>query len=311
MAHCLACGAKDLVVWAEAVDAEYHSVPERFTYWQCLACGCLSIDPCPVGRLAEIYPSSYYSFSRHAASLLERVKRALDRRLLRSVLRGCPADALAVLDVGGGTGWMLDEARRADLRVRDTVVVDIDGTARAAAEAAGHRFFAGGIEEFPVTERFDLVLMLNIIEHVQDPVAVLRSAGQRLKAGGRILLKTPNYDSLDARLFRRSYWGGLHCPRHWVLFTPDALRSAAARAGLEVQRLELTQGAPFWAWSVLDALERRGWILVSTRRPMHRHPLAPLLLSLFGVVDLLRRPFMTTSQMFLVLARPDSDQISP
>jgi 2-polyprenyl-3-methyl-5-hydroxy-6-metoxy-1,4-benzoquinol methylase len=311
MTPCLACGSMSLEPWATARDAEYHAVPERFSYGLCRDCGCLSIDPVPAGRLAEIYPSSYYSFARQDASFIERLKLYLDRRLLRSVLGGCPGESLAVLDVGGGTGWMLDQARGADPRVRDTLVVDLDPSARPFAEAAGHRFVAGRIEDLAGDERFDLVLLLNLIEHVADPVGVLRSLGARLKPGGRILLKTPNHDSLDARLFRHAYWGGLHCPRHWVLFTPAALRLAAARAGLVVQRQSLTQGAPFWAWSVLDALERRGFVRVDAARPMHRHPLVPLLLALFGALDLARSPFMATSQMFAVLGpMPDTGPIT-
>jgi hypothetical protein len=37
---------------------------------------------------------------------------------------------------------------------------------------------------------------------------------------------------------------------------------------------------------------------------MHRHPLVPGLLALFGAFDLLRGPFMSTSQMFVILGRP-------
>ena len=96
--------------------------------------------------------------------------------------------------------------------------------------------------------------MLNLIEHVEDPVAVLAAVGRLLTPQGRILLKTPKHASLDAQLFRRSYWGGLHCPRHWVIFTPGSLESTARRAGLAVQTLEETQGAPFWCWSVLAGL---------------------------------------------------------
>jgi 2-polyprenyl-3-methyl-5-hydroxy-6-metoxy-1,4-benzoquinol methylase len=308
MTRCLACGSEHLTHWTTATDAEYQAVPDSFSYLRCGDCDCLSIEPCPANRLAEIYPPTYYSFSPRAASLAERIKLALDRRLLRSVLRRLPGEELAVLDVGGGTGWMLDQARSADPRVDATVVVDIDEQARAPAEAAGHRFVAGRIEEARGIGPFDLVLMLNLIEHVQDPVAVLRSIGRQLRPGGRILVKTPNHDSLDARLFRHSYWGGLHCPRHWVVFTPAAMRTAARRAGLEVLELELTQGAPFWTWSVLDALQRRGWVRISRERPMHAHPLVPLLLAFFGAVDLLRGAFMNTSQMFVVLGAASASQ---
>ncbi len=212
----------------------------------------------------------------------------------------------AALDIGGGTGWMLNEARRVEPRLKTTVIVDIDAQAQGLATANHHQFVASRIENFTTDQRFDLVLMLNLIEHVADPVAVLAAVGRLLTPQGRILLKTPNHASLDAQLFRQSYWGGLHCPRHWVIFTPASLESAARRAGLAVQTLEETQGAPFWCWSVLAGLARRGWILVSAQRPMVQHPLAPVLIALFAAFDFVRRPLMGRSgrglsQLFVVL----------
>jgi 2-polyprenyl-3-methyl-5-hydroxy-6-metoxy-1,4-benzoquinol methylase len=305
MIACRICGAAHTTRWCEASDAEYHTTAESFTYWRCTECGSLSIDPCPSDRLAEIYPSTYYSFAPARASAVERVKLWLDRCMLRDVLRNVPGTALAALDVGGGTGWMLDQARRCEPRLRRTVVVEMDAQARAAALAAGHEFVACRIEEFTTAERFDLILMLNLVEHVADPVSVLAAAGCWLTPHGRILVKTPNPDSLDARLFRSSYWGGLHCPRHWALLTPAGMRLAARRAGLTVGRMQLTQGGAFWTWSVLAALARRGVVRVERERPMWRHPLAPPLLAAFAALDLLRRPFMSTSQMFVELSRTD------
>ncbi len=313
---CLACGSGQRTHWCNATDVEYQSVADRYAYWRCLDCASLSIDPCPVQRLAEIYPPNYYSFTGSAPSLLERFKLAFDRRLLQSILRKFSGGTLAALDIGGGTGWMLNEARRVEPRLKTTVIVDIDAQAQDLAAAAGHRFVASRIEDFSTDQRFDLVLMLNLIEHVADPVAVLAAVGRLLTPQGRILLKTPNHASLDAQLFRQSYWGGLHCPRHWVIFTPASLESAAGRAGLSVERLELTQGAPFWCWSVLAGLARRGWITITARRPMAQHPLAPLLMALFAAFDFLRRPLMgrsglATSQMFAVLAANKSGQGGP
>jgi len=302
---CRACGATGLEPWCEAGDAEYGTPTGRYAYLLCGDCGALSIDPCPVDRLAEIYPDSYYSYAGGGRGLAERVKLALDRRLLRSVLAPLAGARLAALDVGGGTGWMLDEARAVEPRLARTVVLDIDERARGAAEAAGHEFVARRVEEFTTGERFDLIVMLNLVEHVADPVGVLAAAGSMLRPGGRILVKTPNHDSLDARLFRHRYWGGLHCPRHWVIFTPDSFRRAAARAGLVVHELRLTQGAPFWAFSVLASLAAAGLARIGPGRPMVRHPLMPWLTVAFGALDLLRAPVSRTSQMFAILGRAE------
>jgi hypothetical protein len=65
--------------------------------------------------------------------------------------------------------------------------------------------------------------------------------------------------------------------------------------------LELTQGAPFWAVSVLEWLDSRQLVRVSRDRPMCRHPLFGPLLALFAAIDLARKPFARTSQMFAYL----------
>ena len=185
MRSCLACGGRELDFWAEAEDIEYRSVAERFTYWRCPACDSLSIDPVPADRLAEIYPPDYYSFAAQADSIPQRVKQWLDRRAMRRLCRSIPGESLRALDVGGGSGFMLDLLRRAEPRVRSGTVVDIDAGAEALARRAGHEFFLGDIEAFPLGTRFDVVLMINLIEHVRDPGAVLVKARELLAPGGR------------------------------------------------------------------------------------------------------------------------------
>lgn len=306
MPICLACGDTRMSPWAEAHDVEYYAVADSFAYLRCEACGSLSISPVPENRLSEIYPSTYYSFSAKDAgkSLPLRIKLALDRRLFRNVFRRIgDRPSYAALDVGGGTGWLLEQAKQAEPNLKRTMVVDIDSSARDIALAAGHEYFHGRIEDFATDDKFDLVLMLNLIEHVRDPVSMLKKAGEMLAPGGLILIKTPNCDALDARLFRHRNWGGYHCPRHWVLFSPDSFRQAAQKAGLQVDALHLTQGAPFWAVSVLHWMKMRGWVTISYDRPVVRHKLYTPLLLAFAAFDFIRRPLMKTSQMFVILRR--------
>jgi SAM-dependent methyltransferase len=180
----------------------------------------------------------------------------------------------------------------------------MDPRAEAHARRQGHGYFCGRIEDFEAAERFDLVLLLNLIEHVADPERVLARLRAALSEHGVILVKTPNHDSLDARCFRRHNWAGYHCPRHWVLFERESFRALAARAGLAVRELRYTQGAAFWANSVLFALAERGLVSITRERPAMSHPLFPLLAAPFAAFDLARaacggRP----SQMFVTLTR--------
>ncbi len=143
--------------------------------------------------------------------------------------------------------------------------------------------------------------MLNLIEHVDNPGELLLKARSLLSPDGVVLVKTPNIDSLDARLFRHKNWGGYHCPRHWVLFDRDNFESLVKRSGLRVEHHRYTQGAPFWTTSLLYALSRNGWIRVSRDRPVPKHPLYPILNVTFGSIDLLRSMVSKTSQMQVVL----------
>jgi SAM-dependent methyltransferase len=301
--RCPVCGSDETRPFARGWDVEYRTTAQIFVYLQCTHCDAVFLFDPPVDRLAQIYPPTYYSFAGWNDSLVQRIKKWLDARLFRQLVQALPGARLTVLDVGGGNGWLLSLVREQDARVAETHEVDLDAAARASAEAAGHVFHCQRIEDFSSPQQFDLVIMLNIIEHVADPGLVLRRVAGLLSPHGVALIKTPNTDTLDRRLFQRHNWNGLHCPRHWVLFTAPGFLRLARQSGLESVWLRYTQGAPQWAGSVLGWLADRGWVSITAERPMHRHPLHAPLLGLAAAVDFARGPFMKTAQMFVLLRR--------
>ncbi|NNL65150.1 MAG: class I SAM-dependent methyltransferase [Myxococcales bacterium] len=310
--RCLACGSTDARPHDRSWDLEYRTSPERFDFLRCDACGVVFIDPVPSDRLAEIYPDNYYAYASDAESVPERVKRWLDRRRYRKLLRALPGDALSVLDVGGGDGIQLDLAREADPRVSFSQLVDLDPRAVERARDRGHAAHCGPVEGFASQRRFDLVILLNLIEHVADPGALLRKVRGLLSERGRILIQTPNTDSLDARWFRHADWGGYHCPRHWALFDRDGFTRLAHASDLSVAAFGYSQGAPFWALSLLFWLERRGWVAIDARRPAMSHPLYPPLAAVFAGFDLVRaRLGGRPSQMVFELAAQPLDRPAP
>ncbi len=299
---CPACDGDTARRWALARDVEYRTTDEEFDYYRCASCGVVFIDPMPVDRLGQIYPPNYYAYSAEERSFVHRIKDALDALRFRRILSGLSGTRLSVLDVGGGDGRQLDVVRGLDSRVTFTQVVDLDPEARTRAVSRGHHYFCGRVEDFATDDRFDLILLINLIEHVSEPGEVLRTLRRHLTPQGTVLIKTPNTDSWDARLFRHRDWGGYHCPRHWVLFDRRNFTKLAEESGFVVRRFSYTQGAPFWSTSVLAALARRGWVTISAERPVTRHPLFPLLASVFAGLDLVRmRMGGRPSQMFLEL----------
>ena len=121
------------------------------------------------------------------------------RRILSRVLSRLklPADAV-ILEAGCGTGGNLAMlARHGRLRA-----FEIDDGAQAVANRRGVTDVAAGALPEPIPfegERFDLVAMLDVLEHVADDRGALVNLRGRLKPGGRLLLTVPAYRFLWSR----------------------------------------------------------------------------------------------------------------
>ncbi|BDG60365.1 hypothetical protein caldi_14550 [Caldinitratiruptor microaerophilus] len=161
-----------------------------------------------------------------------------------------------LLDVGCGSGQFL-----ANMRARgwNVLGVEPDGEAvRVAREHFGLTVSQGTLEEVDLREgTFDAVTLNHVIEHVLDPVGILRSCRRVLKPGGLLVVVTPNPAGLGARFFGE---GWLHWdpPRHLFLLSPQNLGEAAQRAGLQVVRLWTVSRAARDTWQASRILRRHG-----------------------------------------------------
>ncbi|MEP3478835.1 MAG: class I SAM-dependent methyltransferase [Fuerstiella sp.] len=86
----------------------------------------------------------------------------------------------------------------------------------------------GSLESMVIDTKFDVISMIQVLAHLTDPAAAFRHASQMTKPGGHWLIKTWNYQSLSARIFRKS-WHQYSPPRtlHW--FTSHSLNALAAQ----------------------------------------------------------------------------------
>jgi SAM-dependent methyltransferase len=296
---CALCGRRDGVPLAAGPDFEYDTTRTELTLRRC-PCGGVYLDPRPApAALARIYPSNYYAydFVEKLGGFVMRFKSMAERAKVRAYRAYLP-DGGRVLDVGCGDGHVLAQLRRhggASLRLEG---VEFAARAADAAERAGFTVHRGRIEDVVLPAgAFDLVIMNQLIEHVADPVAVLRRIGRALRPGGHVFVETPNLDSLDARLFRRRYWGGYHLPRHFHLFDRRTLPALARRAGLVPVALRPLVCPQFWILSFHNWLADRG-----ARRLAARlfNPLSPLWLAPFTLVELVHQRVWWTSNLQMV-----------
>jgi SAM-dependent methyltransferase len=148
---------------------------------------------------------------------------------------------------------------------------------------------------------FGLMIMNQLIEHVEDPRAMIAKAGAALRPGGHLVIETPNIASLDARLFRRRYWGGYHFPRHFTLFDARTLESMVSAAGLEpVERRPLIC-PQFWILSLHHVALERGWPKGLVEWLSFRNP---MLLAPATLLEAIQKLAWWTSNLQLVARRP-------
>lgn len=299
---CPICGSKGTTLWAVTQDVEYHTSDEKWSYLKC-ECSVIFLNQPPEDRLTQIYPPTYYSYRTKRTSFLTKAQAILGRRRLTHLLRRIPASDISVLDVGGGNGEFCNRLRAADPRVKSTTILDINEALIDLHLSSSHTFLLGQLGSRPLPQKFHLVSMMNLIEHVANPSELLRHAGDCLYEGGILLIQTPNVNSLDAKLLRKSNWGGFHAPRHWILFEEHSLVSILRRHKFQIVSVDYVQGAPFWAVGVFSLLSKYR-VLPRSALPLVDRKVFMILVSVFALLDTIRAALgFQTSQMIVAAQR--------
>jgi len=148
-----------------------------------------------------------------------------------------------ILDVGCALGYFL---RLCDDIGCDTYGLDISEYAisHAKKQTKAKLYIHDvnkGLPMFP-NDMFDLVILFDIIEHLDSPLLSLRHIRRALKIGGKLIITTPNLNAID-RILRRilrkeETWYGFADYTHVNLFTPLSLRFLVVRAGFETVESE-------------------------------------------------------------------------
>jgi 2-polyprenyl-3-methyl-5-hydroxy-6-metoxy-1,4-benzoquinol methylase len=257
---CPLCGEPRPVLYARRRDPEF-GAPGEWSLRECRTCAIAWLDPQPTPEdLGKLY-TRYFTHGKEApASAARSWKGRLYGPIVASTLgypggggfagaalslvRPLREHALAsaswlparpggkLLDVGCGDGAFLDWMRHLGWSVTG---VDPDPrAAEMAQERYGIRVVASGVDtaNFPPAS-FDAVTLNHVLEHVLEPVDLLRRCREVVAPGGRIVCVTPNVESLGRRRFG-PHWRAWDSPRHLNLFSRKSLAEAARRAGLKV-----------------------------------------------------------------------------
>jgi 2-polyprenyl-3-methyl-5-hydroxy-6-metoxy-1,4-benzoquinol methylase len=188
--------------------------------------------------------------------------RARQQALFRTLARYTRGRRL--LDVGCGIGQLLETASDEGW---DAAGIDLSETAVRLCRARGLSasrtdFFDRSLD----AQRFDVIVMSELIEHVPSPQRFLKRAEELLADDGVLYLTTPNFGSLARRMLAES-WSVIH-PEHVGYFEWSTLsKIASEETSLREIKIEANNIAPS---TVVTWLRRRSTPTVSTAQKVHR-----------------------------------------
>jgi SAM-dependent methyltransferase len=253
---CPACGQRQLP------RREFEN-PLGFRFAICPEDGTVFMDPILSDEaLARLYndPAESYHWLEDSAQSDVSV-RPSNEEDYRAILRLlAPRGGERLLDVGCATGSFLFTARA----TFDVEGCELSAATAETARANGLAVHTGRIEDLPGAGQFDVVTMLQVIEHLPVPEQSLSHVVRLLRSGGHLYVNTPNVDSasfqlLGARHVHVSSFG------HVSLFTRRSLELLGARCGLTLVAHEDCGGMDF---------ELHDWLSLRLAPGRFRHRMA-------------------------------------
>ncbi len=175
---------------------------------------------------------SYYKggesgYSDTGYSDQERALKATFKKIVKNLdKRGLTGGAL--LEIGCGFGYLLEEARRC---FEYTVGTEFSAEGVRQSSNKADEVYEGGVESLPPDSKFDCIIALQVIEHVYKPLEFVQKLALHANPGCSIVLGTPDIGGMLKKVMGRR-WPSFKIPEHVLYFDATTLSTLMRQAGL-------------------------------------------------------------------------------
>ncbi len=229
--HCCMCGT---------VEYDVVSSAPPFTVARCCGCEFVYVTPrVPESHLHLVYAWDYYE-SDHAGDY--GYDGYLEDGALHVRTFAKKADFVErhkksgrVLEIGSAGGFFLNEMKRRGFEVEGVEISE-----KAAQFSRDHlgltNIHCGRLEDVTLEGPFDVIAMWDVIEHVSDPVAILRHLRSLIARDGILVVQTQNIDSFVAKLLGQR-WHHFKHVEHIYHFSPKTFASTLGKCDFQIAEL--------------------------------------------------------------------------
>jgi SAM-dependent methyltransferase len=231
-------------MYLEGVTDLFHGESGIWNLQECTGCGLIYTSPqIPEDRVSEYYPDDYASYGAggelSGSPAMQFLKSAA---ILPYTLRygqpgylPRPFGAGRLLEIGCGAGGYLKELSSLGWQCTG-VDISAQAIANARMRNPNSKLIKGVIGDVGVGEKFDVIVMHHVLEHLYHPREVVATCFEMLHPGGKLAVSVPDMGSLEARFFGRR-WKGLDIPRHVLHFKSAVLVRLLEETGFRIERI--------------------------------------------------------------------------
>ena len=243
MKKCLVCLNNDLKIVYDLCNPRIHNeYGLHGIVSKCSTCDLLQKDYDKV-NIHSIYSDTYADtfvnlMYNEGASKLKFYNQIVSPFLLEIKKRH---KSLNHLDIGSATGYLLEFTLNNGFNPSG---VEISEKLIQLSRAKNFNIY-DDINKIPENEKFEIVTLMDLIEHLEDPLSDLKKIKNVLSEDGELIVYTPNHDSLVVKIAHFLHKIGIKGPienifacSHTFFFTTKTLKSTLISAGYEIKTVK-------------------------------------------------------------------------
>ncbi len=212
-----------------------HNLPGKFTIYRCLGCGLERTNPRPTPKsIGFYYPEEYAPYKEKLFKMPNPGLKNLIGKFLGLYSKNLPSiKPQKMLEFGCSSGSYMEYARSIGWEVDG---IEFSELAAKIAREKGFNVQAVAIETAkPPQELYNLIVGWMVLEHLHQPVDVLRNLRNWIQPSGYLVISVPDRNNL-ARYIFKEYSYDLQLPSHLFHFDKHSLTITLKNAGWEVEK---------------------------------------------------------------------------
>jgi len=232
--ECLICKSKDI---SNKYIIKDHSISgETFNVSICNKCQFLFTNPRPTLRNINKYYESeeYISHTNKTVNPIQLIYKIVRFYTMKSkigLVKSLTKNR-RLFDFGCGTGTFLKACKKSGFTISG---FEPNKGANQIASLETNSTIFENLSDVPSEERFDVITLWHVLEHVHELNETIKLLFDILKPGGHLIFALPNPNSFDAKHYKE-YWAGYDVPRHLYHFSEKNIVQLASNHKLKYIR---------------------------------------------------------------------------